>query len=352
MNYACNAFYLLVLVLLAPLHLFGDAQESPGGSRELAAREIPVPQGVSDEFKVQLDQRVIPPALPTPRTKEEWITAQQQLDVLQAQEAQQLMAEYNASWESVDIAGVPCFIVTPDKIREQFKGQMLVHLHGGAFVLGGGEGAVREAMWMADATKAKVLSIDYRRPPQHPFPAALEDAVAVWNEITKTQEASETVLFGTSAGGNLTLATTLKLKDTGAKLPGALFVGTPAANLEKTGDTWYTLEGLDPLGKYEGFLKGTFDVYVPSGDFSSPYVSPLHGDFTGFPPTILISGTRDLLLSDTVLVHRAMRAAGVEADLHIYEGQSHGDYVITWPSPEALDAQREVYEFFIKHLNK
>ena len=86
------------------------------------------------------------------------------------------------------------------EVGERFKDRWLVHLHGGAFVFGGGEAAVREALWVADGLKARVISIDYRRPPLHPFPAAIEDATAVWKEVLKDQNSPETALFGTSAG--------------------------------------------------------------------------------------------------------------------------------------------------------
>ena len=195
-------------------------------------------------------------------------------------------------------------------------------------------------------------SIDYRRPPVHPFPAAIEDTLAVWKAVIKKQDASAIALFGTSAGGNLTLATTLKLKQLGLPLPGALFAGTPATDLEKIGDTWYTLEGLDPLGSYDGFIRGCLEVYVPSKDFSDPLISPVRADLKRFPPTILISGTRDLLLSETIRMHRALRKSDVEADLHVYEGQSHGDYITgsLVDAPESQDAQKEIFQFFEKHL--
>ena len=153
-------------------------------------------------------------------------------------------------------------------------------------------------------------------------------------------------------GGNLTLATTLKLKQLGLPLPGALFAGTPLTDQEKIGDTWHTLEGLDPLGQYDGFIRACLEAYVASGDFADPLVSPVRGDLSGFPPTILISGTRDLLLSDTVRMHRALRAAGVDAQLHVYEGQSHGDYLKgdLVDAPESADAQSEVFRFFDEHL--
>lgn len=99
-------------------------------------------------------------------------------------------------------------------------------------------------------------------------------------------------------------------------------------------------------------IAGTIEQYAGNQDLSNPLLSPVNGDLDGFPPTILISGTRDLLLSDTVRMHRALRKSGVKADLHIYDGQVHGDYMqnLLRPVPEAADAQRELYNFFDAHL--
>lgn len=106
------------------------------------------------------------------------------------------------------------------------------------------------------------------------------------------------------------------------------------------------------LGSYDGFLRGCLEVYVPSKDFSDPLISPVRADLKGFPPTILISGTRDLLLSETIRMHRALRKSDVEAQLHVYEAQSHGDYIAgaIVDAPESRDAQKEVFRFFDKHL--
>ena len=329
------------------------AEEAPG-AKTMAERSVPVPAGVSAELRELIAGRQLPPAVPVPTTREGWLEVQQGWDQTNAAVARNFANKHGATYEPMEVAGVPCYLVTPKEIGERFKDRWLVHVHGGAFVLNGGEGCVTEAIWVATACKARVLSIDYRRPPVHPFPAAIEDAVAVWKAVIQRQEAAATALFGSSAGGNLTLATTLKLKQLGLPLPGVLFAGTPATDLEKNGDTYYTIEGLDPLGRYDGFLRACFDAYVPSGDFSSPLVSPVRGDPRGFPPTILISGTRDLLLSDTVRMHRALRAAGVEAQLHVYEGQSHGDYITgdLVDAPESLDAQAEIFRFFDTHLKR
>lgn len=331
-----------------------SAQELPQlpGVKTMGERTVPAPVGVSPELSAIIASHQIPPYIPAPTTQKEWLELQEQFDAPFAEVARGAAEKLGATYETKNIGGVPCFLVTPKEIGERFKDRWLVHIHGGAFVFGGGESALREALWIADGLKARVISIDYRRPPLHPFPAAIDDAVAVWKEVIKKQDAAATALFGSSAGGNLTMATTLKLKELGMPLPGVLFVGTPATDLAKTTDTWYTLRGLDPLGQRDGLLKGTFDVYVPSGDFSNPLVSPIYGDLKSFPPTILISGTRDLLLSDTVRAHRALRMVDVNAELHIYDGQSHGDYMrgLLEPFPESQDAIKEISQFFDKHL--
>ena len=232
------------------------AEEAPG-AKTMAERTVPVPAGVSAELRAVIASHRIPPAAPTPAptTREGWLKLQRTWDAPNAEVSRAVAKKIGATYESMKVGGVPCYLVTPKEIGKRFKDRWLVHIHGGAFVFNGGEASVREALWVADACKARVLSIDYRRPPVHPFPAAIEDAVAVWKAVIQRQEAAATALFGTSAGGNLTLATTLKLKQLGLPLPGALFAGTPVTDLEKTGDTWYTHEGLDPLGRYDGLIR-------------------------------------------------------------------------------------------------
>lgn len=113
------------------------------------------------------------------------------------------------------------------------------------------------------------------------------------------------------------------------------------------------MQGLDPLGQREGLIEGTFDVYAGGEALDNPLISPIYADIDEFPPTIFISGTRDLLLSDTVRMHRLLRSADVETDLHIYDGQSHGDYMsgILIDMPESEDAINELGQFFNKHIN-
>ena len=344
----------LALLACAPIAAQETATQTPTatGSRTMDARVVPLPAGVSEAMRRAIADRQVTAGAPAPADLEGWLALQRQIDTGAAQAARDYARKKEATYEAMEVGGVPCYLVTPKEIGDRFKDRWLVHLHGGAFVFLGGEACVREAVWAATACKARVLSIDYRRPPVHRFPAAVDDAVAVWREVLERQPAAATALFGTSAGGNLTLATTMKLAELDLPLPGALFVGTPATDAEKVGDSWYTLEGLDPLGRYDGMIRACFEAYLRPEDFANPLASPVRGDVRGFPPTILFTGTRDLLLSDTVRMHRALRRAGVEAQLHVFEGQAHADYFAAdmFDAPEGEDAKAELVRFFDTHL--
>ncbi len=225
-------------------------------------RTIPTPVGVSSEFAQILESRTVPAPLPVPTNTEEWLTLQTQFDAPGIEVTRKALERSGVTYETKQIAGVDTFLVTPKNVAPEYKDKWLVHIHGGAFVFGGGESALREAIWVANGLGAQVISIDYRQPPLHPFPAAVNDAVAVWKELIKTQSPESTAMFGTSAGGNLTLATTLKLQELGLPIPGALFAGTPAVDLKETSDSWLTLQGLDPLGQRAGMIDGTFELYA------------------------------------------------------------------------------------------
>jgi acetyl esterase/lipase len=228
----------------------------------------------------------------------------------------------------------------------------MMHVHGGAYVAFGGMAATTEAILIAHYAGIETVSVDYRMPPDAPFPAAVDDSVAVWKELSKSHHPKSMALFGTSAGGGLTLATVLKLKELGERLPGVLMLGTPWADLTKTGDTEYTNEYIDnTLVKYQGDLEAAAKLYAGSHNLKEPLLSPVYGNLAGFPPTVLVSGTRDLFLSDTVRVHQKLLQAGVEAQLLVLEGQSHGQFLDN-DVPESQAALREVAQFFERHLNR
>ena len=285
--------------------LAASGQEKPGSAqnkpvtRNVPAKELPIPATVSPELAKAI---ALPIQIrPNPKSADEWRAAQRAADGLRAGQARKLASDLGVKVEETTVGGVKCYTVTPRDVDEKNEGRLLVHVHGGAYVFGAGLACTNEAVLVAHACKTRAISVDYRMPPDHPFPAAVDDAVAVWKAVTKERDAAKVALFGTSTGGGLTMATVLKLKELKEPLPGALFLGTPWTDLTKTGDTYFSNAEIDNvLGRYEGLLESAARVYAGKTDLKDPFLSPVYGDVQGFPPAILISGTRDLFLSITV----------------------------------------------------
>lgn len=326
---------------------------SADAQREVPARMLPVPTTVSEQLAKFIGAPPNPTARDTPRTVEQWQALINAYDSEGDKGARALWTALGLTVTPVMIAGVRCYRIVPSDVPPENEGRTLVHVHGGAYVFFGGDAATGEAAMIAHATRTEVISVDYRMPPDHPFPAALDDSLAVWREVIKGRDPARSALFGSSAGGGLAMATVLRLKGQGEPLPGVLFLGTPWADLTKTGDTYFANADVDnSLVSYEGLLEASAKLYAGERDLKDPLLSPLYGDLAGFPPSILISGTRDLLLSLTVRTHRKLRNSGVDADLQVFEGMSHAQYLTAYPAPEALQAISEVAAFFEQHLAK
>ena len=145
----------------------------------------------------------------------------------------------------------------------------------------------------------------------------------------------------------------LRAKKEGLPLPAATAPGTPWSDMTKTGDTFFTNEMIDNiLVSNDGWLGDAAKLYANGTDLKDPQLSPVYGDYAGFPPTILTSGTRDLFLSLTVRTHRKLRRAGVEADLQVFEGLSHAQYLINADAPETREAFEEIAHFFDRHMQR
>jgi epsilon-lactone hydrolase len=206
---------------------------------------------------------------------------------------------------------------------------------------------------MAGFGHFRVISVDYRMPPDAPYPAALDDAMTVWKAALSMAAPANMAIFGSSAGGALTLSMVLRAKQENLPLPGAIAPGTPMADLTETGDTFHTNAMLDNVLVAPGTsCDARARLYANGRNLKDPLLSPLYGDMRGFPPAILTTGTRDLLLSNTVRVHRKLRQAGVEADLHVYEGQAHAHYLFDDTAPETAEVFGEIAAFFDKHLKR
>ena len=333
------------------------ASETQEGAWEIGPRTLPVSVDVSDVMRESLLKTPAPDVetakKSTPQTREQWEGWISKRDAQAAAVAQALAKELAVTVEHTRIDRVNVYRVTPAEIDPKHKNHLFIYLHGGAFVLNGGEAGTTEAVLIADRAKMPVLSIDYRMPPEHPSPAAIHDVVTVWKHLLKDRPSTSLALGGSSAGGGLTMASVHRLKELKLDLPGALYLGTPGADVNKIGDSRYINEGIDRvLVSWDGVPYEALSMYAGDYNHKHPYVSPIYGDFEGFPPSYLISGTRDLLLSDTVRAHRKLRNAGVDAALHVYEGQSHGDYAFVSNAPESHEHYGELNAFLLKHLQR
>jgi len=319
----------------------------------MPARTIPVPDTVSPQIKKLIAAPLPPTWNVIPKTAEEW---KQQVDAGAAAAMQTLPAlrkELGVKVEPMTIGGVKAYMVTPQNITAENRNRLLIHVHGGCYVSFPGESGTTEAIFMAGFGHFKIISVDYRMPPDHPYPAGLDDAMTVWKAAVKMANPKNMAIFGSSAGGALTLSMVLRAKKENLPLPAAIAPGTPMADLTNAGDSFHTNAMLDNvLVAPDASCDKRAALYANGHDLKDPMLSPIFGDMHGFPPAILTTGTRDLLLSNTVRVHRKLRQAGVEAVLQVFEGQSHAQYERDVSAPETREAFEEIAHFLDKHLGK
>jgi acetyl esterase/lipase len=286
-------------------------------------------------------------AMPPPKTTEEWKALSEHSvssEQASAQELALLRARFGVSVVPQMMGGVHCYIVTPTSIQPKNRNRLIVNLHHGGFIWGGGQSGTEWAIELAGLMGYRVLVVDYRLLPDHPFPAALDDAVTVWKEVIKATKPSNIAVLGGSAGGGLVLSLIQRAKSDRLPLPRAVVSISPAADLSKTGDSYYTNAGVDGTVVYDGFWETVFKFYANGRDLRDPAISPVYGDFKGFPPTYLVTGTRDLFLSDTVRVQRKLLQAGVSTQLEVLEGLPHPGFLMV-DIPEVRDMYSHVAQF-------
>jgi acetyl esterase/lipase len=345
--FACLA---CTLITCAPA--LAQAPDSALNPRQAPAKVLPVPTDVSPEMQQLIAAPLRPGWDAQWTTGEQWRAAANEAAAKTVQTLPALRARLHVSVKPDVIDGVRVFVVTPDVIPPGHRDKLLVQVHGGCYVLSPGESGTTEAIMMAGLGHFKVIAVDYRMPPEAYFPAALDDAMTVYKAALQMAPARDIGVLGTSAGGALTLEMMLRAKQLGLPMPGAISSGTPMSDVTKTGDSFYTNEMVDNvLVSRDGFCDAAVKLYAHGHNLKDPLLSPVYGDMHGFPPTILTTGTRDLLLSNTVRVHRKLRQAGVEAQLEVFEGASHAQYGGTNEKmPETREAFGEITAFFDQHL--
>ncbi len=246
--------------------------------------------------------------------------------------------------QEVDADGVPADWI---RVGDRETNRIVLYLHGGAYVMGSRNTHRGLASRIARAADAQVLLPDYRLAPEHPFPAAVEDATRCWQWLLAEGHAPEHMtIAGDSAGGGLALATLLALKTTGAPLPACAVGMSPWTDLEGTGPTAAPGAVDDPMLTPDG-LRTSGSQYA-AGNLENPLAAPLHGDPADLPPLLLQVGTREILLSDSTRFADKARAAGVDVTLEIEEGLIH-----VWQMfphvPEAESAIARVGAFIGRH---
>jgi monoterpene epsilon-lactone hydrolase len=309
------------------------------GTLHLPPRDIPIPSFLSDIARNYLMPQ--PASAPYPALEDNagWRAYVSAADQAVVPLLRRVIAESTAQVEERDADGARVFDIVPTGLDPNSSGVVL-EMHGGALILCGGELCRIMGIGSAAGLQQRVWSVDYRMPPDHPYPAALDDCIAAYRALLRECSPNQIIVSGGSSGGNLAAALMLRARDEGLPMPAGLILRTPEVDLTESGDSFQTNKGIDP-GLQS--LMPVNQLYANGHDLRHPYLSPLFGDFSNdFPPTLLTTGTRDLFLSNTVRMHRALRAAGVTAALHVTEAGPHTGFP---GAPEGLEIDREVRLF-------
>ena len=255
-------------------------------------------------------------------------------------EAPRLCRAHGVTMDESILGGVRCLEVRPQNLRVDWP---ILYSFGGGMVEGSPEEDLPLIAPLSALTGARVIAPDYRLAPEHPWPAALDDTFAVYRVIAGLPFAT----LGESAGGNLSLACMLRAKTEGFRLPGAAAVLSPWCDLSNSGDSITFNDGRDPtISRRNSDLAAGY--YACSNKVDQPLISPIHGDFNpSFPPVLITTGTRDLLLSQAVRLSQRLRHSGVKVDCQVWEGLWH---VFEWYEdlPEAQQSIQQISD----HLNR
>ncbi|MBN1471245.1 MAG: alpha/beta hydrolase [Syntrophaceae bacterium] len=252
--------------------------------------------------------------------------------------------------ENVNAGGPEALWISAVKQNDNDKATIL-YLHGGAYSMCSPQTHIGVTGLLSDLSQIRVLSVDYRLAPENPYPAALEDAVAAYRWLLKQGVPPDSIVIGgDSAGGGLTFATLLKLKENGDPLPVAAFAMSPWVDLAHTGETMHTKAGEDPMFTESG-IDYMAKLYANGADLRLPLISPLYADLRALPPTLIHVGTSEMLLSDSLRMAEALKKAGVDCTIKEWEGLFHVFHSVVY-IPEARIANEEIAAFIKKNINK
>lgn len=247
-------------------------------------------------------------------------------------------------YQTVDIEGVSGEWVCAN--RPHIKEHVILYCHGGGYSTGSSLYARTITSKLADSTSMDVLCFDYRLAPENPYPAALEDAMKAWDYLMlKGYGAKDVIIAGDSAGGNLALALALKLKEEGRFLPRGLVLLSPWTDLTSSGKSFETRAEADPVLN-RAYVDRIIKAYADGQDLENPLISPLYGDFAGFPPVSIQVGDNEILLSDSKRLYQRLLRANVSVHLEVFDGMWHVFQMA--PFRKATEAMNKNAEFIFE----
>lgn len=311
--------------LIGTLTMTAEAQTLP-----------PLPSTISKEARAAIEALGAAPQTASASIED----TRKQIAMIQNMVGTMQSKRYAVVKEHSSIAGVPVIIYKPaDGVKSN---GILLNLHGGGFIVD--SGSQTENIPIASLTGMTVIAVLYRLAPEHPFPAAVDDAAAVYGKLLETTAPKDIAVFGSSAGAVLSAQLMVRLQCTKTPLPAALGFFSGGADLGSEGDS----EGFLPkmLG---GSARASMAPYIGTTPVDTPALSPLFADLSGFPPTLVMTSTRDQLLSHSTIFHRALLRANVDARLVVFEAMPHAFWAYIM-SPESDEAFNLMADFFRNHL--
>ncbi len=250
--------------------------------------------------------------------------------------------------EAVRVGGMGAEWITPPGAATD---RAILYLHGGGYVMGSINTHRAMVARIARAAQGRALLIDYRLAPEHPFPAAVDDAVAAYRwMLSQGCKPAKLTIAGDSAGGGLALAALIALRDSGTPLPAAAVGISPWTDMEGTGDSVTSRAAKDPIVQKDGLLPMA-KMYVGDADPKNPLASPVHADFHGLPPMLIQVGGAEILLDDSTRVAERAKAAGVKVDLEIWDDMPHVWHIFAKLLPEGQQAIDKIGAFVLAHTS-
>jgi len=250
--------------------------------------------------------------------------------------------------EPVQIAGLPGAWLHPE--APQACAGLTIYLHGGAYVQGSIKTHRTLAARLALASGLSTLIVDYRLAPEHPFPAALDDAVSVFDSLQAAHPGRSIALAGDSAGGGLALSAALRIREAGGlRRPAALALLSPWTDLSLSNPTHASLAAVDPYFPTTLALRTAAAAYAGNTDLKNPFISPQFADLCGLPPTLIHVGALEALLDDSRVLAARMRNSGVDVELKIFPGMWHVWQIFGGQLLEANQSLRELGQFLKNH---